>query len=190
MSVESYTSVHQLVTTVEGQLKQGISSAEALGRCFPPGSMTGAPKKRSVAILEQIESVGFVANDKAAGSLAEKEEEDQVPYSRTCLEPEQTQEIHRDMFYGRERGPYSGILGFIGFDGAADFSVIIRTVVAEDASESALPLGSEQRADALEKDLSLGAGGAITYASDPAKEWQEVLDKAMAVAEIDVSSIQ
>jgi para-aminobenzoate synthetase len=47
--------VHQLVTTVVGDLEQGVGSIDAVKRCFPPGSMTGAPKLRSVQILDELE---------------------------------------------------------------------------------------------------------------------------------------
>ncbi len=56
IALESYDKVHQLVTTVIGDLEDGIGSVEAVKRCFPPGSMTGAPKLRSVQILDGLES--------------------------------------------------------------------------------------------------------------------------------------
>ena len=122
MKVESYESVHQLVTTIIGDKDDRVSSVEALKRCFPPGSMTGAPKVRSVDLLERLEQ--------------------------------------------RERGVYSGILGWIGVDGAANTSVVIRTVTVN---------GQE---------VSVGAGGAITYLSEAEREWEEVLDKVKAIATV------
>lgn len=136
MKVESYETVHQLVTTVTGQLKASVGTTEAIRRCFPPGSMTGAPKRRSVQLLERLEL-----------NLADAERDDDLR---------------------ARRGVYSGALGWLGCDGAADFSVVIRTLIAD---------GDE---------VSIGAGGAITYLSDAKNEWQEVLDKVSALASVEV----
>lgn len=54
--VETYSSVHQLVSTVEGQLRGDCEGVDALMACFPAGSMTGAPKHRAVTLLAQYES--------------------------------------------------------------------------------------------------------------------------------------
>ncbi|KAL2843601.1 ADC synthase [Aspergillus pseudodeflectus] len=122
LHVESYETVHQLVTTIQSNIPPSISRVKVIERCFPPGSMTGAPKLRSVQILDGLEQ-------------------------------------------HRERGIYSGSLGYLCASGSVDQSVVIRTIVRT---------GNE---------LELGAGGAITWLSEADREWDEVLVKANAVAE-------
>lgn len=126
MQVESYETVHQLVTTIQSCISPSVGSINAIRSVFPPGSMTGAPKLRSVQILEDLEQ-------------------------------------------GEERGIYSGCLGYMCVSGAVDQAVVIRTIV--------------RKGD----DLELGAGGAITWLSDPGKEWEEMLLKANAVAEVEIN---
>ncbi|EON96685.1 putative aminodeoxychorismate synthase protein [Phaeoacremonium minimum UCRPA7] len=62
MKVEEYQSVFQMITVVEGQLPRPASNEhkrytglDVLAASLPPGSMTGAPKKRSCEILQEIE---------------------------------------------------------------------------------------------------------------------------------------
>ncbi|KAK6199392.1 para-aminobenzoate synthase [Scheffersomyces amazonensis] len=58
MAVEEYKTVYQLVSVIQGQLsKQGYHGIDVLHSSLPPGSMTGAPKKRSVELLQRIESM-------------------------------------------------------------------------------------------------------------------------------------
>ena len=56
MQVESYESVHQLVSTVRGRLRDDVSTVAALRALFPAGSMTGAPKLRTMEIIEEVEA--------------------------------------------------------------------------------------------------------------------------------------
>ncbi|RUP43231.1 ADC synthase [Jimgerdemannia flammicorona] len=107
------------------------------------GSMTGAPKLRSVQILDSLE--------------------DHVP-----------------------RGVYSGCMGYfsigdaraLGGKGTADFNVVIRTGIV-----TTMPCGEEEVGDVRRgQELSIGAGGAITFLSNPEREWDEVLLKSRSVA--------
>jgi para-aminobenzoate synthetase len=56
MQVESYESVHQLVSTVRGRLRDDVSTVAALRALFPAGSMTGAPKLRTMEVIEEVEA--------------------------------------------------------------------------------------------------------------------------------------
>jgi para-aminobenzoate synthetase component 1 len=70
--VESFASVHQLVSTVEGQLAPGKHALDLIAACFPGGSITGAPKVAAMKIIEELEpqrrsvycgSIGYVGFD-------------------------------------------------------------------------------------------------------------------------------
>lgn len=70
--VESFAQVHHLVSTITGQLAPGEDALSLLANCFPGGSVTGAPKRRAMQIIEQLEphrrgvycgSIGYVGFD-------------------------------------------------------------------------------------------------------------------------------
>lgn len=117
--VETYATVHQLVSTVQGKLASGKRASDVIAAAFPAGSMTGAPKLRAIEIIRDLEA-------------------------------------------GR-RGVYSGVAGFLGDNGAADFGMVIRSLVFEGEK------------------ITLGVGGGITIDSDPSAELAETKLKAKAL---------
>jgi len=55
--VESYPTVHHLVSAVTGVLRRECDPVDLLAACFPGGSITGAPKIRAMEIIDEIEPV-------------------------------------------------------------------------------------------------------------------------------------
>ncbi len=77
-ALESYAQLHHLVSTIEGSLRADCGPLDALRACFPPGSMTGAPKRASVRRLAELEAsargpysgmLGWIAADAAQTSV-------------------------------------------------------------------------------------------------------------------------
>ncbi|WOJ88923.1 aminodeoxychorismate synthase component I [Methylocapsa polymorpha] len=119
--LETFSSVHHLVSSVVGRLREGQSAVDLLAAAFPGGSITGAPKVRAMEIITELE--------------------------------------------GHARGPYCGAIGYIGFNGAMDMNIVIRTASFRNGA------------------CVVQAGGGIVTASDPAAEYVETLDKARRIFE-------
>jgi len=75
LALESYQGVHHLVSTIRGKLHKDTSILDCVKACFPGGSMTGAPKMRTMEILRKIEkkprgiysgALGFLSLDGSA----------------------------------------------------------------------------------------------------------------------------
>ncbi|KGK89732.1 aminodeoxychorismate synthase [Desulfosporosinus sp. HMP52] len=120
--LEKYPTVWHLVSTVTGQLLQGLKPSEIIKAIFPGGSITGAPKIRAMEIIEELE-----------------------PHSR---------------------GLYTGSIGYIGFDGAWDLNIVIRTILIKDGK------------------AFVHVGGGIVADSKPEDEYDETLHKAKALFKV------
>ncbi|MDE3130064.1 MAG: chorismate-binding protein, partial [Acidobacteriota bacterium] len=57
-TAEAHPGLWHLVTSVEGRLRQGVGDAELLRACFPPGSVTGAPKVQALKVIAELERAG------------------------------------------------------------------------------------------------------------------------------------
>jgi len=121
-AVESFARVHHLVSTVCGRLAAGRTALDLLRACFPGGSITGAPKRRAMEIIEELEP--------------------------------------------NRRGIYCGAIGYLGFDGAMDTNIAIRTLVHS---------GGLTR---------LWAGGGIVADSVAQSEYRETFDKAAPLLDL------
>ena len=117
--LESFATVHHLVSVVEARLRKDLGPVDLLRAAFPGGSITGAPKIRAMEIISELENA--------------------------------------------RRGPYCGSVVWIGFDGAMDSSIVIRTIVIDQGQ------------------AILQAGGGIVADSDPSAEFEETMDKARAL---------
>ena len=57
-ALESFENVHHLISSIEGKLNKAIDNLGLLRACFPGGSITGAPKRRAMEIIQEIEAFG------------------------------------------------------------------------------------------------------------------------------------
>ncbi|EHQ36128.1 anthranilate synthase component I family protein [Methanoplanus limicola] len=56
MKIEKFSHVQHIVSTVSGELKEGLNAADAFKSVFPAGTLTGAPKVRAMQIIDELES--------------------------------------------------------------------------------------------------------------------------------------
>lgn len=73
--VETYPTIHQMISIVEGRLREGLGPVDVLRALFPCGSITGAPKLRAMEVIREVErfgrglytgSIGHIAPDGTA----------------------------------------------------------------------------------------------------------------------------
>lgn len=71
--IYSFPQVHQMISTIKGELREDVTFAEIIRATFPMGSMTGAPKRRAMQLIEQYEktkrqlfsgSVGYISPER------------------------------------------------------------------------------------------------------------------------------
>ena len=56
--IYSFPQVHQMISTVSGELKEGLSFTDIIKATFPMGSMTGAPKRKVLELIDRYERSG------------------------------------------------------------------------------------------------------------------------------------
>ncbi|KAF6841668.1 aminodeoxychorismate synthase [Colletotrichum plurivorum] len=134
MKVEEYATVFTMITIVDGKLpsqqEDRYTGFDVLAASLPPGSMTGAPKKRSCELLLDIEG-------------------------------------------HRERGLYSGVVGYMDVTGRGDWSVTIRSMFRWDDEVTAPEPGETEPREVWH----IGAGGAVTILSTAEGEREEMFTK-------------
>jgi len=94
LSLEKLEHVYHLVSTVTGTLREEVDHLGALAACFPGGSITGAPKKRAIEIIEELETVPRGLYTGAVGYLGfNGESQFNIPI-RTLVRDEDTLHYH------------------------------------------------------------------------------------------------
>jgi len=85
LAVRSFSTLHQLVSEVSGELAPDKNGLDALRSLFPGGSMTGAPKIRAMEIIEQLESSPRQGYSGAMGWIADNGDMELAMVIRTAI---------------------------------------------------------------------------------------------------------
>ena len=85
LAIRSYSTVHQLVSDVSGELSDGKSSLDALRALFPGGSMTGAPKIKAMELIANMESEPRAGYSGAMGWIADNQDMELAMVIRTAI---------------------------------------------------------------------------------------------------------
>ena len=85
LDVQSFSTVHQLVSTITAEVDPEMSSVDIIRECFPMGSMTGAPKIRTMEIIEELESYRRGLYSGAIGYFAPDDDFDFNVVIRTAI---------------------------------------------------------------------------------------------------------
>jgi anthranilate synthase component 1 len=85
MEVERYSHVMHMVSSVTGQLSEGVSATDALRAVFPAGTVSGAPKVRAMEIIDELEPTRRGPYAGAIGYLSYSGDLDSCIYIRTIL---------------------------------------------------------------------------------------------------------
>jgi anthranilate synthase component 1 len=85
MEVERYSHVMHMVSSVTGELREGVSAADALRAVFPAGTVSGAPKVRAMEIIDELEPTRRGPYAGAIGYLSYSGDLDSCIYIRTIL---------------------------------------------------------------------------------------------------------
>lgn len=83
--IESFANVHHLVSTINAELADDCSALDLLSRAFPGGSITGAPKKRSMQIIAELEDIGRSAYCGSIGYISANRHTDSNIAIRTVV---------------------------------------------------------------------------------------------------------
>ncbi|KAB8276505.1 ADC synthase [Aspergillus minisclerotigenes] len=144
LEVEDHGRVYQMITHVKGKIDRKQSGLAPLPQ-LPSSHMSGW----GLTALQQCLPPGSMTG---------------APKERSCM--------HLSSIENRNRGIYSGVMGFLDLGGGGSFSVLIRTAFSySDDQEEA-------------QKWRIGAGGAVTVLSSTQGEWQEMFAKLSVVSAI------